>query len=189
MHVILYKGAGPGTHWWSTDPRLTGGFLASPGVADVNSLIRHIVRFSHPSPCLSFTASFDVARSYALTGPKGVATTSMPGYVYEVDSGRVPGLKLRDPALEILSANPIIGSTSRLPTHHDGGQNIILAIASPVRFKAVLLKPPFRAGSANLRPPLVTDELHAVIFALRDAEVMTELQVPAACIVHRHDVY
>ncbi len=188
--MILYKGAGPGTHWWKNDPRVVGGFLASPGIINVSSFIRHILRASHPSPCLSFSASFEVARSYGLLGPAGSASLSQPGYVYEIDTNVVPALAFRDPAQEILAANPAVASTNSLPTHHDGGPDLLLAIAAPARFKAVLLRPPLLAGGrTNAFPPKITNELSAVIFALRDAEVFATTQVPASCIVFRHDVH
>ena len=187
--MIFYKGAGPGTHWWTNDARITG-FSASPGVANTNSMVRHITAYSHPSPMLSFSASFAVARSYALSGPAGRALASSPGYVYEIDitqGGLSPAL-LKDPVREILNSNPDVGTVALLPTHHDGGQNLLHAIASPSRFGATLGTPPIRRGP-NPRPPVVSDRLQAVIFALRDAEVLVSANVASACVVTRYNVH
>jgi len=98
--MIFYKGAGPGTHWWQQDARNTG-FQVAAHDHNLAALISHITAFSHPSPYLSFSASFDVACTYALTG-KRMATAAEPGYVYEINCQVAGGgLALLDPAKEI----------------------------------------------------------------------------------------
>lgn len=187
---IFFKGAGPGTHWWNNDARLQG-FSVSPGMQNINAIIRHITAYSYPSPYLSFTASFAVAQIYALVGPDGLATQSMPGYVYEIDVTTDPtaGLRLIDPIQEILASNPPLGTVPLLPTHHDGGQDLILAIASPGSYPTVLATPPPRPGNPIPTPPIVQRPFQAVIFVLRDAEILVATHVSPACIIHRHNVY
>jgi hypothetical protein len=118
--------------------------------------------------------------------------------VYEVDLNIAPErASFVDPALEILRGNPELGSPGRVPTHHDGAQDLIVGIADP-RWAEVLVAPPRRpttplvaAGPAAARggPPVVNPELRALIFAIRDAEVLANIKLPASCITNRYPVY
>lgn len=186
--MVLYKGAGPGSHWWNNNAQLTG-FTVAAAIWNASRMVRHITAFSHPSPYLSFSASFAVAREYALDGPAGAASQAQPGTVYEIDTALCPAqLPLVDPANAILTANPALG-VGNLPTHHDGGQDLILDIASPALHATVLTTPPPRLGNALPAGPAIQRELQAVVFALRDAEVLIAGNVPANCIVGVHSVY
>jgi hypothetical protein len=187
--AILYKGAGPGSHWWTTDPRTAGGFVSVPmALSSAASAVRHITAFSHPSPYLSFSASFAVARQYALDGPRGSASAGQPGYVWEVDTA-IGGVSVTDPLALIASAVGLAAGLPRLPTHHDGEQDLILGVAAPTMHPAALTSVPHRPGvMAAPAGPTVTPDFSALVFALRDAEVLVD-RVPPACVVHRHDVY
>ena len=160
---------------------------------NVNAIIRHVVNYSWPSPYSSFSASFAAAAAYALVGPSGKATPDRPGWVYEIDVALALelGAQFADPAREILAQNPAIGGPGTIPTFHDGGQDLILGVADPAHRK-VLVTPPRQPGPArHVRaggPPVVHNELRAVIFALRDAEVLAITHVPAACITARYPV-
>lgn len=186
---VFYKGAGPGTHWWRNNAQLSG-FTVAATAQSVHAIIRHITSYSHPSPYLSFTASYDVACDYALNGPGGAATPANPGYVYEIDVTLAPGQNLRliDPAREIISSGPQVGTVPRIPTHHDGSQNLILGIASRSAYPGLLNMSPRRPGTPAPRPPVIDRELEAVVFSLRDAEVIIAGNVPAACITARYPV-
>jgi hypothetical protein len=192
--MYLYKGAGPGTHWWVTDAQTADGFVVGHAPRNVNAIIRHIVNYSWPSPYSSFSASFAAAAAYALVGPHGKATREDPGWVYEIDVAlaRERGVQFLDPAREILAHNPAIGSPGTIATLHNGGQDLILGVADPVVHRRVLVTPPRQPGPArHVRPggpPVVHDELRAVIFALRDAEVLATTAIPAACITARYPV-
>ncbi len=161
---------------------------------NVNAIIRHIVNYSWPSPYSSFSASFAAAAAYALAGPRGKATPAEPGWVYEIDVTVAIQLGARfvDPAREILSQNPDIGAPGTIATFHDGGQDLILGIADPALHRKVLLTPPRQPGPAGHThgpgPPIVHHELRAVIFALRDAEILATTDVSAACITARYPV-
>ena len=191
--MYLYKGAGPGTHWWATDAQTAGGFVVGHAPRNVNAILRHIVNYSWPSPYSSFSASYAAAAAYALAGPDGPATPERPGWVYEIDVALAIelGARFLDPAREILGQNPVIGAPGTIPTFHDGGQDLILGIADPSR-RRVLVTPPRQPGPVrHVRPggpPAVHHELRAVIFALRDAEVLATTDVPAACITARYPV-
>lgn len=197
--MYLYKGAGPGTHWFVTDPRTAGGFLVASVPAGVNAVVRHIVNYSWPSCYSSFTASFAAACEYARSGPAGAATAANPGYVYEIDAqlALAAGVQFVDPAQVILAANPALGVAGFVPTHHDGGADLIRGIADPLQ-AAILTTAPRRptnpavaAGPAVRTggPPVVHPHLRAVIFALRDAEVLAATNVGAGCITQRYLVY
>jgi hypothetical protein len=171
----LYKGAGPGTHWHSNDARLSGFTSAASSVANRNAVVRHIVAYSHPSPLVSLTSSFAVAREYALSGPAGLATKGAPGFVYEIDLSVVSESSLLDPLFMVVKG----GALSHM---HSGAQSLILAVAQNLPFA-----PCHHAGGKSL-PPAVPQELRALVYALRDAEVLAPV-VPSACVVNRHNVH
>jgi hypothetical protein len=186
--AILYKGAGPGSHWWANDPRITGFFTQPMALPSAASAVRHITAFSHPSPYLSFSASFAVARQYALDGPLGPATQATPGYVWEVDTA-IGGITPTDPLALIAAAVGLAAGLPRLPTHHDGEPELILGVAAPSLHPAVLTRVPHRPGvMAAQAGPIVTPEFSALVFALRDAEVLAD-RVPPPCVVFRHAVF
>jgi hypothetical protein len=182
---MLYKGAGPGTHWWTNDPRTCGGFFCPPGhPASPTAVTSHITVASHPSPYLSFTTSYAVAVEYALVGPSGSATVANPGYVYVVDPSVAP-LTIVDPVLEIATGQQ---TASRWSTEHDGGPDLVLGIAARGIHGAALIHPPRRRGTSLPRPPSVSNELNALIFSLRDAEILIAGPVPPACVIGRDPV-
>ena len=133
----LYKGAAPGTHWAQNDATRTGfhsahGLQATPGAA-----VRHIVMASNPSPWTSFTSSFAIAYDYAAPG----ATTTTPGYVYEIDPTHTP----------IRIVDPIALITSGGPCHdHNGAQDLILGVAAPGLHASALTTTPLQL----VRPPI-----------------------------------
>ena len=119
---VLFKGAGPGTFWHINDARLTGFTCAANRPPTKNAVVGHIAAYSHPSPFLSFSTSFAVARQYALMGPSGEATHANPGYVYEIDPSAVAAsLTVYDPIEEIVKGGLIQG--------HNGDQNLIVGVA------------------------------------------------------------
>ena len=176
---ILYKGAGPGTHWHIHDPRTVGGFTIGAMPATQNGLRRHITNYSFPSAYLSFSTSFAIARAYALGGPAGVASAASPGYVYEVDLSAITAPPaLIDPVSAIAS-----GASGTLSHHHDGAGSLIVEIAN-----GGSLSHCHQCGGGMLTPA-VSQHLKALIFAIRDAEVLLGSNVLAGAVVNRHSVY
>lgn len=172
---LLYKGAGPGTHWHVNDARASGFTSAGTSATNRNAVVRHIVAYSHPSPLVSLTSSFAVAREYAISGPAGVATKAAPGYVYEIDLSGASGIKVFDPLHMVVKA-----ALSHL---HSGAQDLILAVAQNLPFV------PCHHSGGKALPPTVPQELRALVYALRDAEVLVPV-VPSAYVgVKRHDVH
>jgi hypothetical protein len=176
---LLFKGAGPGTHWHSNDPQL-GGYTSANLPASLNRLLAHVVSYSFPSPYISFTTSFAIAREYALSGPGGLASADRPGFVYEVDlSALAVPPTVVDPVAEI--ADPV---HRRLAHDHNGAGALIAQIAS--RSTALTAAP---QNGGNSRLPNVSNELLALIFAIRDAEVLVHGGLLAGAVVNRHSVF
>lgn len=177
--AILYKGAGSGTHWSLNDATQTGFSSASDRDDTPDAVMRHIVSYSHPSPYLSFTTSYAVAYDYAAKG-----AGQGPGYVYEIDTSRLPEQfidPIRALARSIPGMRPLLGE-------HDGGQDLILAVSSIGVVGDALMTPPRRLGTVLHGPARFTPEFQALVFALRDAEVLLR-SVPAGCVVARHGVH
>ena len=173
---ILYKGAGPGTHWHINDPRL-GGFITGAMPATPNAVVRHITNYSFPSAYLSFSTSFAIARSYALTGPGGLATTTSPGFVYEIDLSAITAA----PAL----VDPVhsVSSNGMFAHNHNGAGALIAEVA----LGATAFAQAHQCGGGMLTPA-VSGHLRALIFAIRDAEVLIGGNVLAGAVVNRHSV-
>lgn len=181
---VLYKGAGPGTYWWLNDARLHG-FSVPPSVfPSPSATCRHIAVESHPSPYISLTTSFAVAVTYASVGPQGAASPTNPGYVYEIDPSQLFA-SLHDPVFELSSG---ARTRNRWSAEHDGNQDLILGIAAKSLHGAVLTTAPRRPGANLGHAPQITPELHALVFAIRDAEVLSSASIPKSCIVTRHTV-
>jgi hypothetical protein len=179
----LYKGAGPGTYWHLNNPKLNGGFTAGLVPATPNAILRHITRYSAPSPYLSFTTSFAVAREYALSGPAGVATVATPGYVYELDlSSLLVAPTLIDPVIAIAAA-----SNGLFSHRHDGAQNLILEVSQGYMSNGRLSLAPQAGGQSTL--PAVSQDLNALIFAIRDAEILVAGNVLSGALVNVHSVF
>jgi hypothetical protein len=175
----FFKGAAPRTHWYDDDARLSG-FTVAAANRSVPAIVRHITSYSHPSPYLSLSASFAVARAYAL-GPAGIGPH---GYVYEIDIVDEKDVALIHPISEIIQ------SCSAAGLHfHDGEVDLIQGIAAhgSAKFKHILTAAPHRRPGAASFPPTVTRELQALVTALRDAEVLATA-IPHGCIVTRHPV-
>jgi hypothetical protein len=112
--------------------------------------------------------------AYAQRGISALSTRT-PGIIFQIDTDA-----------DTSTTKPGAGALSHL---HDGGQDLILGIADPVSHGGVLTTPPARPGSLSAVPhgPSVTPDLFALIFAIRDAEVLFTF-VPPGCVVRRFQV-
>ncbi|MGO9743482.1 MAG: hypothetical protein ACLPN5_18590 [Roseiarcus sp.] len=192
--TFFYKGVGVGTylHTHSPDLRSTGIVAAVPQAnSHASAVIRHIRWGAARSPYISVTRSYAVALDYARNGGTAQPTRSAPAYVYEID---VP-----DPLPQgraVLEPIEIIGSAVKNPLmspsyHNSGGPELLLGIVDPIRFQSFLNTPaatPPGLGPSG-RPPNVSDELRALVNALRDAEALVIDALPQTWITHRYDVY
>lgn len=178
--MIVYKGVAPGTHnagdavahkpfaSSTIDPR-RNGFHGDPNMRDNhNSVVRHIAHYSWPSPYVSASMSFAVASDYAGSG----------GWVFEIDLAG---------DLSLVATNPIAILASQFPQlhRHNGHQDLAHGIIDPdpAGHGSLLLQPPLGPGPAGRAAPrssapLVTDELTALLNAIRDAELLLK-HVPA----------
>ncbi|WP_348751651.1 hypothetical protein [uncultured Aquincola sp.] len=176
---VLYKGAGPGSHWHVHDARLTGFSPSATAPPTPAGVVRHIAQGSLVSPYISFTTSFAVARQYALVGVGGVASSASPGYVYEVDVSQM--------GVPFTFVNPlerlIAGSNGRYCHEHNGTGALLAEIAAGMLSWSAAMQ-----SGMQYVTPTVTPELRALVFAVRDAEVLSDRSVPAAAIFRRHNV-
>lgn len=179
---MLFKGAGPGTHWHQKDARLTGFSSPKHLAGSANYVLSHITAYSQLSPFTSFTTSYAIARRYACSGPAGQASATNPGYVYTVDLrqlGRAHAVKLLDPVEALaqgLNGNWVHG--------HNADVDLLLDL---VRGRSPSATTRGRLGvSSNLHLP---PELAALVNAIRDAEILVEGVLPQPAVTDRDDVY
>jgi hypothetical protein len=158
--------------------------------ATVGSMENHIARGTTTSPFISLTKSYGVARDYALMGSLSKPSSTNPAYVYEID---VPdplpaGVKMVEPVHEIVAAQQLNLLTNS-SYHHDGDQKFLHFVVNPVWRTRVTPMAPQPPGGSTPSPVVMTMPLEAMVFALRDAEVLVVGNLPHSMIVHRHDVY
>ena len=189
--ALFYRGAGPGTYWAIQDARLEGFVPRQPGMApNSTQLMNHIRLGTTTSPYTSLSRSFGVARQYALVGTNGIAESSNPGYVYEVelDDPLPAGLQVLDPIQTIAE---VLNSPLSTPSyHHDGDQGFVLGVIDPLNNRH-LLTAPIRTPlpGATARPANLSEHLETLLRALRDAEILAVGNIPANRVVNRYDVY
>jgi hypothetical protein len=189
MSTLFYKGVGVGTHHHPTDLRTTG-IMARTATA-LNDLVvkQHIARGTTTSPCISLTKAYGVAQDYAMNAGTAKPTAAVPAYVYELQVPDKPGIQIIDPVDFIASRhkNPLISPSY----HHDGDQSFLGVFAYPPASGGAPGKaprPPGMGGSGT-RPPTLSIELEAIVFAIRDAEILAYGSIPAAWIMNRYDVF
>lgn len=189
MTTLFYKGIGVGTHHHSIDLRTTGIMPRTTSALNVVVAEQHIARGTTTSPCISLTKSFGVARDYAMNASLTRPTAAVPGYVYEVLVPEQPGVNIIDPVAYIAShnTNPLVSPSY----HHDGDQNFLGIVAYPMASGggvAVAPRAPGMAGGAP-RPPHLTIQLEALVFAMRDAEILVHGNIPPAWITNRYNIF
>jgi hypothetical protein len=188
--ALFYRGAGPGTYWAVNDARLRGFVPQQPGAApNITRLMSHIRLGTTTSPYISLTRSFGVARDYARAGTTGTADPSNPGYVYEIElADPLPtGLQILDPIQEIAHA---LDSPLTTPTyHHDGDQSFVLGVIDPINNPHLLAAPIYTPlTGATSRSANLSEHLETLLRVLRDAEILAVGNIPAVCVVDRHEV-
>jgi len=187
--TILYRGDRPGNWWHVNNPKDSGFVPSSPGGWPSESrIIDHIAAGSVTSPYVSFTRSFSVARQYALVGKTGFASTSRPGYVWEIEVSADNVCKVIDPVIEIARTLP--NPESSLSYQHDGSPGFLLGVVDPHHMghylKQLRSVPPGTGGTP--RPANLSPQLEALVRTLRDAEILVQGAVPAALVRNRIEV-
>lgn len=188
MVCRLYKGVGVGTFLHGAD-LLSNGIQARslrvrPGsTADV---CQHVARGTITSPFISFTRSYGIAQNYAYDFSITPPTPSAPAYVYEIDVPLGSNVRIIDPVVLIASqqTNPL----SSPSYHHDGDQTFLEYVINPaarVSLTPMSPRPPLMGSPA---PTKLEIELETIAFALRDAEVLIEGNVPKEWVLHRYSV-
>ncbi len=190
--VRLYKGVAPGTHHHATDLRTTGIAAHSPNDnVNLQAFVQHVALGSMHSPLISLSSSYAVAAQYAAVG-KRRARHGSPGYVYQIDvpDPVPPSIEVHDAALYI--ANELLNSNNALTIlnyRHNGDREFLLSVVNPQRFGHLKSTPPIvPSGLMTSSPPLLTDQLKAMVHALRDAEVMVARNVPKSWVTYRFNV-
>jgi hypothetical protein len=189
MTTLFYKGVGVGTHHYPTDLRTSGIMARTASALNVVAAEQHIARGTTTSPCISLTKSYGVAHDYAMNASRARPTRAVPSYVYEVQVPAKPGIQIIDPIAYIAShhANPLMSPSY----HHDGDQSFLGIVAYPLAAGGslgVALRPPGMGGGGP-RPPNLTIQLEALVFAIRDAEILVHGNIPSSWIINRHDVF
>jgi hypothetical protein len=187
----FFKGVRVGSYLHSRNLHAIGLGPTHPGgTYDVDTIVNHIVLGTTVSPCVSLTKSYGVAEEYARRGGTAFPTRSNPAHVYEIaiNHGDPEANGLVDPVCEISQAE---NDASVSSYHHNGDRTFLLSIVDPRRF--------FRYGSKSSPQPRNTTNppiphtsslrLRALVYALRDAEIIFHGTIPARCIIYRHDVY
>jgi hypothetical protein len=189
MACRLYKGVRIGTFLHARNLRVTGIQARNArSSVTVGSIEHHIARGTTTSPFISLTKSFGVARDYALKGSLTKPTPANPAYVYEIDvpDPLPPAIRIVDPVAEIAAAQQLNLLTNS-SYHHDGDQNFLHFVVNPLWRARVSPMAHQPGGSSN--PVVMTMPLEAMVFALRDAEVLVVGNLPRSMIVHQHHVY
>jgi hypothetical protein len=188
--VRFYRAIGVGTFHHGTDLRTTGMSPRNPGgLYNPSSVIQHIARGAINSPCISLTKSYGVAEDYARNASRALPTPSNPAYVYEIDIPDPPPTPVQvvDPVVFISSHCP--SPLTLISYHHDGNQDFLLGVVNPAMASSAPVRSPPGLGGGVKRPPNLTLELEAMVFALRDAEVLVVGNLPQTCVINRYDVY
>lgn len=180
---MLFKGAGPGTHWNRNDARLSG-FAPSQNISiGLNQIVGHINLGSQGSPLISFTTSYALACEYAAIGPAGPASPTDPGHVYCVDLSQLPE-----------GPNPIVvDPISELASHrnggfihgHNGNSTLMTLLAS----NSAVPPPHQRQRFGVNSPATVTAAFLALVRASRDAEVLVYGTIPKGAVVARDNIF
>ncbi len=187
--TIYYKGARIGSYWHKHDARLSGFVAVEPGgSASTDRLANHIAESNMTTPFISLTASYCVALAYALYGER-FPDKKNPAYVYEIEitSNNGSNIRLLDPVREIVNQCPI--PPTQLPFHHDGDQEFLLGVVSQRLRRYRMRAKRYPPGSHALNEPAnLNKELRALIFCLRDAEILAFGSIPKTCVILRHEI-
>jgi hypothetical protein len=186
-----YRGAGIRTHWHSNDARTTGFSAAQVGTpAGQQAIINHVsFALTDRSPYISMTRSYEVAEHYAKYFGHEYPSAGAPAFVYEIEFDPVPdGLQLYDPVIELAKALP--SPLAPPPFYqHNGAPDVLLGIVNRSLFGDFLLRAAKNPGIPTGAPPQISDQLIALVRALRDAEVLAYNSIPQNCVRQRYDIH
>lgn len=189
--ATFFRGAGIGTYWHDNDARTEGFCAWKPGMdRSLQTMIDHIKDGTISSPFISLTRSFSIARSYAVGCAHGSPTEEKPAFVYQIEIAAPlpPGLVIVDPVCEILRdfQSPVNGATYQ----HDGNADFLIGVIDRYHYQDMLKRtihsPP--PGGAIPRTANLSQELEAIICALRDAELLAIGSIPKNCVTKRYPI-
>lgn len=187
MSGLYFKGVGVGTYLHSKDLFRHGIAPKEHRARRGADIVEHVVRFGG-TPLVSLTRSFGVACDYAKNYSLYPPTATNPGVVYEVvipDPAPVP---IIDPVQALASTSQ--GLASLATYHHDGDQRVIEYLLDPIK-KAMGPYPisPQRPPAVGAVPATIPLELNAMVYALRDAEILVEGKIDKSWIKAIHLIF
>ena len=185
---VFFRGAGLGTYWWANDARRSVFTAQAPrNPVSRDRLLQHVGGSTQTTPFISLSRSFAVAFDYAQKGGRAFPSKAKPAFVYEIEIDVAAAFHVLDPLKEIASGLPAPLATPSF--HHDGDQKAILGIVDSTQaayLTAAVRYPPPQAPKSGVN---VGVELTGMLRALRDAELLAVDNIPARCVVVRHDVW
>jgi hypothetical protein len=190
--AVFYRGAGVGTYWHGNDARISGFTPHFPGAGgSIVALMNHIKNGTTTSPYVSLTRSYGIAWSYAMYSGYAESTMANPAFVYEVEINDPPpaGLVVLDPVYEIALSFP--SPLSTVSHQHDGLPDFLIGVVDP-KARGDLLTTPIKnppPEGATSRAANLTAQLETLVRALRDAEILAEGTIPAACVTQKYSVF
>ena len=188
--TTYYRGAGVDTYWHSRDARASGFSAQMPGAAGGRqTIINHINnQLTSTSPYISMTRSYEVAEHYARYFGRDHPSPARPAFVYEVEFDPMPaGLQLLDPIIEI--AKTLNSPLAPPPFYqHNGAPDVLLAVVRESVLPNILRTPVRNPGVPAGNLPHISDNLRALVRALRDAEVLAYVAIPQNCVRQRYAI-
>lgn len=146
-------------------------------------MVRHILKMTRVSPFVSLTKSYEIAHDYAVVAAAAATPPQTVAYVYELNLSD-KDVEIFDPILEIVKEYSLLTMPSTY--HHDGGTDFVKGLVSDDI--SIIGKSKKLPGNVLGSPAVLTDELRAISYALRDAELLVKDSVPGRFIVAQHIV-
>lgn len=161
-----------------------GAGSARNATAVINHVLFQLVVYS---PYVSLTRSFEVAETYAKYNGKRIPTSADPAFVYQFEIDNSSHVELVDPVKVISDTFGTLFAANFY--QHDGAPDVLLGLVDRPNFGHVLTRPIRTPGGAIGRAPNISNDLHTVVRALRDAEVLACDLIPRACILHKLPIF
>ena len=187
MSGLYFKGVGIGTYLHTKDLFKHGITPKEQRACEVHDVVGHIAKCAD-TPLISLTRSFGVARDYASNYALYPPTAKNPGMVYEIVIPHPAPVTIIDPVQAIASMQQSLLSFAKY--HHDGDQSVVEYLLDPLR-RATGPFPmsPQRPPAVTSLPARVPLELKAIVYALRDAEILVEGKIDQSWIKAMHPIF
>jgi hypothetical protein len=189
--MLLYRGAAPGSYWEINDARQTGftvrGALRSNQPPDLSAMVTHISGTTKFSPFVSLSRSLLVAQDYCRIGGEDALSQARPGHIYTIDTTLMALGNLIDPVYLLIAEEQRIDDRTLANLTHRGPQELLGWVANNIATLNALL-PSWSARyprDFNVQTIAVSESFKALVWALRDSELLAYGGIPASAIVGR----